>query len=422
MAGSLTAKTVAAAKHPHHGTPAKPIRLADGDGLYLQVTSGGAKSWLFRFMLAGRERVMGLGPVDGASLADARQAASAARALLRQGTDPIEHRVAARKAAAAATAKAAANTFRSVAEDYLAAHSAAWRNAKHRAQWGSTLATYAYPVMGSIPVAAVDTDAVLRAVSPFWTAKPETASRVRGRIEAVLDYAIARGLRDGVNPARWRGHMAKLLPSVKKVRRVRHHPALPWKAVGAFMAALRAREGTSARALEFAILTAARSGEVLGATWHEIDLAAGMWAIPAARMKAGREHRVPLSAPAMALLGVLRPLAADDAAHVFPGLKRGKGLSVMALDMTLRRMNNPVRWVDRHKDLITPHGFRSTFRDWAGEATPHLRETAEAALAHVVGGVEGAYARGDLLTKRKVLMDDWAAHCAKTIDVQQLNQ
>lgn len=412
MAKSLNAKSVAAARHP--GGHKRPVRLPDGGGLYLQVAAGGTKSWLFRYMLAGRERMMGLGPAESVSLADARQAATAARAVLHQGLDPLEHRNARQAAADTAAAAAAANTFRTVTDAFLAAHGGKWRNAKHRAQWASTISSYAYPTMQDLPVASINTAHVRAVLEPIWQSKHETASRLRGRIEAVLDYASATGMRDegSSNPARWRGHLSSVLGNVRKARTVRHHPALKWEAMQPFMVALRAKDGTSARALEFAILTAARSGETMGATWREIDLEAGIWTIPESRMKAHREHRVALSQPAVTLLTTLKPLAIDDASHLFPGRVRGKGLSVMALDMLLRRMNTPAaKWVDRNGEAITAHGFRSTFRDWVGEATQHQRETAEAALAHIIGGVEGAYARGDLLTKRKSLMDDWAAYC-----------
>ena len=292
-----------------------------------------------------------------------------------------------------------------MAELYVADHEAAWRNAKHRAQWRSTIATYAFPAFGDQPVAAVDTGDVMKALGPIWRAKPETAGRLRGRIEAVLDYATAREWRRGENPARWRGHLSKLLPARGKIARVQHHAALPWKEAGAFMAALRAEQGVAARALEFVVLTAARTGEALGARWAELDMDGRVWTVPAGRMKAQKEHRVPLSDPAMALLmrmAEFRPADANDD-YVFPGQRKGKPLSDMALTMLLRRMG---------RADLTVHGFRSTFRDWCAEATSHPREVAEAALAHTVKDkVEAAYRRSDLFEKRARLMDEWADWC-----------
>ena len=296
-------------------------------------------------------------------------------------------------------------TVRAVAEAYLAANADAWRNAKHRAQWTSTMKTYAYPHMGALPAQEVTTGHVLSALEPIWRSKAETAARLRGRIETVLDYATARQWRSGENPARWRGHLAILLPARGKVAPQKHHAALPWGEVGEFLTTLHKQAGMGARALEFTILTAARSGEVLGSTWGEIDLAAKLWTVPAVRMKAGREHRVPLSDPAMALLAKVARLRTDESpdAFVFPGQPK-RPLSIMAMTMTLRRLG---------RGDITVHGFRSTFRDWAGEATTTAREVAEAALAHTLGSkVEAAYARADLLEKRRSLMAAWGAFCS----------
>jgi integrase len=300
-------------------------------------------------------------------------------------------------------------TFRNVAKAYLAAHEAGWRNPKHRAQWRATLDAYAMPHMGDLPVADVMTGHVMAALEPIWTAKPETATRVRGRIEAVLDYAAARGWRTGENPARWRGHVANLLPARGRLARVVHHAALPWEDIAAFLTDLRGRAGMGARALDFTILTASRTNEALGARWQEIDLAEGVWTVPAERMKAGREHRVPLSDTALAILRALLPLRpADDdkgAAFVFPGARKGRPLSGMAMLMLLRRME---------RGDLTAHGFRSSFRDWAAERTSYAREVAEEALAHTLRDkTEAAYRRGDLFEKRRRLMDDWAAFCAK---------
>jgi integrase len=290
---------------------------------------------------------------------------------------------------------------------------AGWRNAKHRQQWENTLATYVYPTLGELPVSAIDTGLVVQVLDPIWTEKPETASRVRGRIEAVLDAATVRGFRQGPNPAQWKGSLAHVLPAPAKVRKVEHHAALPFDQMPAFLAALRGRPGMAARALEFAILSASRTGEVLGARWGEIDLAAKVWTVPADRMKAGREHRVPLSSPALAVLETVQPLALmrdgkpDPVAPVFPGLRRALPLSNMSLLMVLRRME---------RDDLTAHGFRSTFSDWAAERTAYPREAVEMALAHTINNkVEAAYRRGDLFDKRCRLMDDWARFCSSSI-------
>lgn len=276
-----------------------PGRYPDGSGLYLQVAAGGSKQWLLRYKVQGRERQMGLGPAGEPPgrmpLAEARQRAAEAKAILRDGNDPIEMRRATKREREAAQRRAETNTFQAAAEACLAAREGEWRNDKHRAQWRSTLVTYAFPIIGQIPISEVDTEAVLCVLEPIWHAKPETASRLRGRIENVLDYARARGLREGENPARWRGHLAHSLAKPGKLRRVQHHAALPWQQMGAFMAKLRARPAMAARALEFAILTAARSGEVLGARWREVDLDSGTWTVAAERTKAGREHRVPIT-------------------------------------------------------------------------------------------------------------------------------
>lgn len=417
---TLTAKAVAAAKHP--GEPARPIRKGDGGGLYLQIAPGGSKSWLFRFTLAGKAREMGLGgagePPAGLSLAAAREAAAKARGLLRERHDPINHRDVEQRRKAAELAAVAVNTFKAVAETMIDAREKGWRNDKHRQQWRNTLATYAYPVMGGLPVARITTEDVLNVLRPIWSEKPETASRVRGRIERVLAYAKAMKLREGENPAVWRGHLSEALPSPRRIagKAPGHHAALPWQQAPLFVAELRQRPAPAARALEFAILTAARTGEVLGARWREIDLDAGVWLVPAERMKARREHRVPLSSAAKAVLGTMLPLKTGSEDFVFPGRRRGEGLSQMALLMLLRRMNpatpdTPARWQDATtRETITAHGFRSTFRDWCGEATAHPSALAEAALAHMnKDKVEAAYARGDLFAKRAVLMGDWAA-------------
>ena len=372
----------------------------DGGGLFLQVSRYGTKSWVFRFKANGRLREMGLGSLDTYSLAEARERARNCRKLRDEGKDPIEERNAARLAVKLEATKAI--TFEQCAERYIAAHRAGWRNGKHRDQWSSTLETYVNPIIGALPVQAIDTTLVMKAVEPIWNEKPETASRVRGRIEAILDWATARGFRAGENPARWRGHLDKLLPKKTKVRRIEHHAALPYREIAAFVAELRSQEGIAARALEFAILTAARTGEVIGALWGELDLADRLWTIPAERMKADKEHRVPLSDAAIAILEDLQRTRHGD--YVFPGGRAGRPISNMAMTMTLRRMG---------RGELTVHGFRSSFRDWAAERTGFPAEVAEMALAHAVSDkVEAAYRRGDLFQKRRQLMDAWARYCA----------
>ncbi|HTC84624.1 MAG TPA: integrase arm-type DNA-binding domain-containing protein [Rhizomicrobium sp.] len=405
--GRLTALKVDKTKNPG--------MYADGGGLYLRVTEEGTKNWVLRFMLAGKPRWMGLGPASLFGLQEARAKALDARRLRHEGVDPIEARKAAKQQARLDAAKAI--TFRECAASYIAAHKAAWHNPKHAAQWAATLATYAEPVMGALPVQAIDTALVTKVIEPIWAEKSETASRLRGRIEAVLDWATARGYRQGENPARWRGHLENLLPARSKVRSVEHHAALPYAEIGGFISGLRQQEGTAARALEFAILTAARTGEIIGATWGEMDLNMKVWTIPAARMKAKREHRVPLSARAFQIVAEMREATDGEvlsAAPVFAGLKRGKPLSNMAFLMLLRRMG---------RNDLTAHGFRSTFRDWAAESTNFSSELSEMALAHVVSNkVEAAYRRGDLFEKRHKLMSAWATFCnAPAVDAKVIS-
>jgi integrase len=387
----LTALGVSRAKVPGY--------YPDGAGLYLQITATGAKSWVYRFMLAGKAREMGLGPLPDTSLSEARGKALEARKLRREGIDPIERRKATR--AAARLDAALAITFKECAARYIASHSKGWRTRKHAELWTNTLATYAEPVLGALPVQGISTRLVMDVLEPIWAKKPETAGRVRQRIESVLDWARVHGYREDENPARWRGHLDNLLPPQAKVARVVHHPALPYVETGSFMAALRTQEGVGAKALEFAILTAGRTGEVLGARWDEVDLDSKTWIIPAGRMKGEREHRVPLSAPAIAVVAALKQNRTGD--HVFPGGKTGRPLSNMAMLVLLRRMN---------RSDLTVHRFQSTFRDWAAERTAYPNEVVEMALAHAVGNkVEAAYRRGDLFEKRRRLMDDWAAFC-----------
>jgi integrase len=378
---------------------------ADGDGLYLQVGTGGARSWVYRFTLNGKERYLGLGAAADVPLKRARELAVDARRLRAEGVDPIEHRRARREADRIDAAKAV--TFKDVATQFIASHEVAWENSKHRQQWRNTLETYVYPVFGNLPPAQVDTALVMKVLAPIWPVKPETASRVRGRIEVILDAAKTQGLRVGENPALWKGHLANLLPSKKKVRRVRHHPAMPYEAIPAFMALLRARPSVSARALEFCILTATRSSEAIKAHWSEIDIRASAWEIPLERMKRERPHRVPLAGRALEILETFT----DKIGFVFPGIgkRQGKSMDEAALDKMLSLMGD---WRDKKGQSVTVHGFRSTFRDWAAERTSFPWEIAEVALSHAVGDeTEQAYQRGDLFEKRRKLMEAWAKYC-----------
>jgi len=418
----MSAETAArSAKHDTTHNRLKPVDLPrlkkpgyyhDGGGLYLDVRSGGGgptRVWVLRYTRFGNARTMGLGALHTISLADARQKAREARKLLLDGVDPIEARKAQR--AAQWLSKANAMTFKDAAEAYIAAHEIEWKNAKHRAQWGSTLSIYAYPVLGDLPVAAIDTGLVIKVVEPIWNAKPETASRLRERIESVLDWAAARGYRSGDNPARWRGHLENLLPALAKAKRAvrqarskgEHHTALPYSEIAEFMAALRQQPGTAARALEFTILTAARTSEVIGARWREVNIAERVWIVPGERMKVGKEHRVPLSDRAVAILG--EPGGPDD--FVFPGRNPGQPLSNMAMLKVLQRMGRRTA-----SGGITVHGFRSTFTDWATEQTPFPAEMRDLALAHTLSDkVEAAYRRGDMFEQRRKMMAAWTQFC-----------
>ncbi|HEX8570751.1 MAG TPA: integrase arm-type DNA-binding domain-containing protein [Caulobacteraceae bacterium] len=369
-------------------------RYADGAGLYLHITPEGSKSWVFVFQWLGRRKEMGLGSVSIISLSEARDARDQARKIVAQGVNPIEER----KKAAPPKPK----TFGEFADEMVAEWSPGWKNPKHIAQWSMTLTTHAASLRPKA-IGTISTDDVLLVLRPIWTKRPETASRLRGRIERVLDAARVKGLRTGENPARWKGHLEQLLSKPVKLSRG-HHPALAYEELPAFMTELRARTGVSLRALEFTILTVAREGMTLGAAWSEIDFAARLWTVPAARMKTGKEHRIPLGPRALELLSGMKGLSED---WVFPGPISGRPLSNMAMDMALRRLRTGV----------TVHGFRSTFRDWAGDCTPYPREIAEAALAHSVGDrVELAYRRADALQKRRRMMDDWERFCARPVD------
>jgi integrase len=376
---------------------AKPGRYGDGHGLYLQVSSSGVKSWLLRYERLGRERWMGLGPLHTVGLKDARDRALNARRQLLDGIDPLDARRAER---AAQTLEAARSlTFEQAAQQYFDAYEKQWRNAKHRQQFLNTLKAYTFPRIGKLPVAAIDTGLVLSCIDPIWQNKTETASRVRARIESVLDWATVRGFRKGDNPARWKGHLDNVLPARGQLKKTTHHAALDYRELPAFMVALSGREGVAARALELTVLNAARTGEVIGATWDEIDLVAKVWTVPADRIKGGKEHRVPLSDRAVEILQALP--REENNNFVFIGAA-GRGLSNMAMASVLARMQ---------ATEITVHGFRSTFRDWAAERTSYPNHVVEMALAHVVGNkVEAAYRRGDLFDKRRRLMADWARH------------
>lgn len=370
----------------------KPGMHSDGNGLYLAISKSGAKSWRLIFQVNGKRRELGLGPLSAVSLADARSKRDEALRIRQQGLDP-----------AVVWTQGGANgdaAFGTVALEFISSHEEGWKNEKHRKQWRSTPETYAAPIWQK-PVSAVNMHDVLAILRPIWISKPETARRVRGRIEMVLDAACAKGLRTGGNPARLKGNLDHWLP--RQRQQPEHHDAMPYEEVPAFFAQLSQRKDLSAKALRFTILTAARTGEVLGATWDEFDLANAIWTIPAARMKGGEEHRVALSATAITLLEELREMSGEEG-FVFPGMKEGRPLSNMVMLMLLRRMGVPD---------VTVHGFRSTFRDWAGDTTDFPREVVEQALSHRIGNaVERAYRRGDALNKRKELMDAWALYLA----------
>lgn len=401
-------------------TPLKIQRLkepglhGDGGGLYLQISARGMRSWIFRYRMGGRTtpRDMGLGSLETVTLAKAREVAQAKRDEILRGIDPIQARKADKAKAALDANKTI--TFKQCAEAYIAAHREAWRNHKHAEQWNATLDAYAFPIIGKLPVKDVDVGHVLKVLEQkceklkgkptLWSGKTETASRVRGRIEAILDWAKVRQYRTGENPARWRGNLEHSLPPRAKVQKVKHHAALPYEKIGAFVETLQTQEGIAARALEFLILTATRTSETIGARWDEIDLDKALWVIPADRIKAGKEHRVPLSERALAILKPLAEVGEKDTEHVFIGGKGKQSLSTNALLALLKRME---------RTDITAHGFRSTFRDWAAERTNYPRDVAEMALAHTIGDkVEAAYRRGDLFEKRKRMMEDWAKFCS----------
>ncbi|MCF8475858.1 MAG: integrase arm-type DNA-binding domain-containing protein [Pseudolabrys sp.] len=379
----LTARSVLALKEAR--------RHSDGGGLYLSISKDGRRRWIFLYRRHGKLREMGLGSGRDVSLAEAREKAANARKQVAEGIDPVMER---------RRGLVSTPLFGEAADTFIAAMAPQFRNAKHIEQWRMTLKVYAAPLRGK-PVDEISTEDVLEVLRPIWKSKNETASRLRGRIERVLDAAKAQGHRSGSNPAAWRGHLALLLPQRQKLQRG-HHEAMSFNEVPTFTRQLRARDAMAARSLEFVVLTAARSGEALGATWGEIDFPTKVWTVPAHRMKAGREHRVPLSPRAVAILEELTKLSNEPGDHVFPSTKPGRPLSGMAMNMLLRRL----------KLDVTVHGFRSSFRDWCGEESSYPREIAEVALAHVVGDLtERAYRRGDALEKRRLLMNAWADYC-----------
>lgn len=396
------ATTLAAGKHN------------DGDGLWLAVSASGSRKWFLRVTIDGKRRELGLGSLKDTSLKEARAKAAEYRALVAQGIDPTR---------AKPSSSEDIPTFTQASARFIRSKRHEWSNRKHARQWVATLRTYARPIVGSKPVNEIGTEDVLRILQPIWTAKPETAKRVQGRIENVLDYASAMKWRDANNPARWRGHLNKLLAAPVKVKRqrnggsTRHHPAMDYRQVPAFMAELRERNSTSALALQFTILTACRTSEVLQAQWAEMDRATATWTIPASRMKARREHRVPLAAAALAILDALPRIGGNP--YVFPGARHGRPLSNMSMLEVMRGMGFGVK--GERGDYV-PHGFRSSFRDWAGEESSFPNHVCEMALAHVIGDkAEAAYRRGDLFVKRRSMMDQWADWCGKACAIAQSN-
>ena len=376
---------------------------ADGGNLYLLVR-GTSRSWVFRYTspMDNKRHNMGLGSLEAVSLARARELARKYRGMIKDRLNPVDPiKLLADEKAKRLGSAGKRKTFKECAELYLELHRSSWANPKHAQQWENTLSTYAYPFIADIFVSDIETGHVSSCLLPIWKTKTETAKRLRGRIENILDWAKVSGYRDGDNPARWRGHLDKLLPAPAKISKVRHHPALPYEKVGSFMASLRSRDGVASRALEFTILTAARSGEVREATWDKFNLTKRLWTIPAERMKMRREHEVPLSD---AVITILKALPRTASRYVFPGARQTKPMSDMTMSKVIRRMGD---------QATTVHGFRSAFRDWAAETTAYPREVMEMALAHSIANkVEAAYRRGNLLAKRSQLMEDWATYCS----------
>lgn len=369
-------------------------------GLYLYVNEAEGRSWVLRILVGSKRRHVGLGGYPTVTLAQAKEKAREVREQVLKGIDPVEERRAV--ARQLKVRQASRRTFEDVAKAFIAYQEKSWKNTKHRKQWSSTLEAYAYPIIGQMPVDAVTEQNVIAVLEPIWTLKTETASRLRGRIESILDWARVRGHREGDNPARWKGHLDKVFPAQSLVRKVQHFQALPVNAVSSFYRKLEGIQGASAIALRFLILTAARSGEVRGAEWVEVDFAQAVWTIPASRMKAKRQHRVPLSNGALAVLQEARDRGMSTESGLVFGNSQGRALSDMSLTAVMRRMGVEA----------VPHGFRSTFRDWVGEHTQYPSDLAEMALAHVLPNkTEAAYRRGDALEKRRAMMDAWALHC-----------
>jgi integrase len=383
---------------------APPGKHEDGDGLRLVVSKTGTRKWVFRYTHNGKRREMGLGRLKDVSLSNAREKAQDNRRLVLSGADPITHRN--------QNKTTEIPTFSECAERYIEAHKAGWDNAKHAAQWSSTLRTYVYPFFSDLPVNDINTENILNALSPIWNEKTETAKRVQSRIENILDWAAAMKYRQAENPARWRGHLNKLLVSPNKIKKVIHQPAMPYRLLPEFLLELSKHDSIASKALQFTILCAARTGEVIGANWGEIDMETCTWNIPAKRMKARRPHRVPLSDEALFVLDHMNKVCTGE--YVFPGSRYGQPISNMAMLQQMRRMGygSNVNKGDKSRGHYVPHGFRSTFRDWCAEQTSYPREVAEAALAHVnADKVEAAYQRGDLYEKREMLMQAWANYC-----------
>ncbi|WP_372374166.1 tyrosine-type recombinase/integrase [Vreelandella venusta] len=391
--GKLTSKAVQKlAKEGQKGS------TGDGQGLYLQITAGGSVSWIYRFKLNGKQRYMGLGAYPDVALSEAREIAADHRKLVKQGIDPLAAREQKNEK------EAALITFTHCAARYIQSHRRSWRNAKHARQWVSTLKSYARPKIGNKPIDEINTQDVLEILTPIWTKKNETAKRVQGRVENILDYAAAHGYRDPVNPARWRGHLDKLLAKPSRIQKVNHHPAMPYDEVADFMATVTGYNSMSSKALQLLILTATRTSEVLNSEWHELELNYATWTIPADRMKANREHRVPLSHQAVELLTNLPRVKGNT--HIFAGMKQGRPLSNMSLLQFMRGLGYGP---SGEQGNYVPHGFRSSFRDWTGEVTSYPRDVAEMALAHTIENkVEAAYRRGDLFEKRRAMMQEWA--------------
>lgn len=390
---------------PRKVATAKEGKHEDGGGLRLVVSKSGSRKWVLRFTFRSKRREMGLGSFPDTSLTEARRKAESFRKLAEEGIDPIQTRDLERQ-------PQAKPTFTSCAARYIQSHRRSWRNAKHARQWVSTLKTYVRPVIGNLPIEEVTTQDVLKILTPIWNVKNETAKRVQGRIENILDFAAAHGYREPINPARWRGHLDKLLAKPSKVQNVIHHPAMPYEQVADFITAVQPSDSISSKALQLLILTATRTSEVLNAEWHEVDLDNATWTIPAERMKVRREHRIPLSRQAVSLLSNLPRVAGNT--YVFPGMKAGRPLSNMSL---LKFMHGMGYGSSGEKGNYVPHGFRSSFRDWTGEVTSYPRDVAEMALAHAIENkVEAAYRRGDLFEKRRKMMQEWANYIAPALN------